>query len=631
MDPQAEHRMKTGFDWAKERGVKDAALMRMQGQLFDLSSSWPSDTEVEILSRTHPDVLPTLRHDMAHVLAQAVKELYDDVQVTIGPDIEHGFYYDFYREISFRDEDLPVIEARMREIVKRDERFVRQEWSRPEAVAYFKAQGEHFKVELIEGLPTDEVLSVYRQGTFLDLCRGPHLPSTRYVGRGFKLTRLAGAYWRGDAQGVKLQRIYGLGFATEQDLADHLTFLDEAEKRDHRRLGREMDLFHFQEEAAGSVFWHPKGWRIYTCLQHYIRHRLEAAGYQEINTPQMLSRTFWEKSGHWDKFRHAMITCDLPEAQEHKEPLALKPMSCPGHVEVFKQGIKSYRDLPLRFSEFGACVRYEPSGALFGLMRVRAFTQDDAHIFCTPTQALEETKAFCDLLASVYKDLGFDEVGVMFSDRPKVRAGDDPTWDRAEEALKAGAEAAGLSWTLNPGEGAFYGPKLEFVLKDSLGRHWQCGTLQVDLVLPERLGARYIDASGAKQTPWMLHRAILGSFERFTGILIEHYRGRLPLWLAPVQVVVLPITNALDSYAQDVVQAFKSGGLRAQMDGRSVKIGAKIREAVMSKVPHIVVVGEQEASSRSISLRAPDGIQTVLSLQEGVDKLVSCAKMPSHG
>jgi threonyl-tRNA synthetase len=623
--------MQSGFDVAKVRGVKRPALVRHEGTLYDMSKQWPKDAEIEVLPRDHPDVLPTLRHDAAHVMAQAVQELFDDVQVTIGPDTVDGFYYDFYREESFREDDLERIEARMREIIQADVPFVREEWSREDAIALFKKAGEHFKVELIEALPEGEVISIYRQGDFLDLCRGPHLPSTGYIGEGFKLVRLAGAYWRGDASKAQLQRIYGVCFATPKDLRAHLTRLEEAEKRDHRRLGREMALFHFQEEAAGSVFWHPKGWVIYRCLQDYMRQRLEAANYQEINTPQMLSRTFWERSGHWDKFRSAMVACELPEAQEHKEPLAVKPMSCPGHVEIFKKGIKSYRQLPLRLAEFGSCIRYEPSGALFGLMRVRAFTQDDAHIFCTAEQALSETKAFCDLLESVYKDLGFESVDVLFSDRPEVRAGDDATWDRAEAALKAGAEAANLSWKLNPGEGAFYGPKLEFVLQDSIGRRWQCGTLQVDLVLPERLGARYVDESGEKRVPWMLHRAILGSFERFIGILIEHYAGKLPLWLAPVQVAVLPITNAFDGYAADVLAALKAAGLRAEVDVRSIKIHAKIREALAQKIPHLIIVGEKEASERTVSMRTAAGPGESMPLEKGVDKLVSCAKMPGNG
>ena len=622
--------MKSGFDVAKALGVGRPALARFEGALYDLAKLWPEDAEVEILPRDHPDVLSTLRHDAAHVMAQAVQELYNDVQVTIGPDTADGFYYDFFRKDSFREEDLGHIEARMREIVKSDEPFVREEWSRAKAIDFFKNAGEHFKVELIEGLSEDEVISIYRQGDFLDLCRGPHLPSTGYIGDGFKLTRLAGSYWRGDSSKAQLQRIYGVCFANGKDLRAHLTRLQEAEKRDHRRLGREMSLFHFQEEAAGSVFWHPKGWVIYRCLQDYMRKRLEAADYQEINTPQMLSRTFWEKSGHWDKFRSAMVACELPEAQEHKEPLAVKPMSCPGHVEIFKKGIKSYRQLPLRLAEFGACIRYEPSGALFGLMRVRAFTQDDAHIFCMPEQALSETKAFCDLLELVYKDLGFESVEVLFSDRPEVRAGDDETWDQAEAALKAGAEAAGLKWTLNPGEGAFYGPKLEFVLKDSIGRNWQCGTLQVDLVLPERLGARYVDESGEKKTPWMLHRAILGSFERFIGILIEHYAGKLPLWLAPVQVMILPITNAFDGYAGEVLKALKAVGLRAEVDLRSIKVHAKIREALAQKIPHLMIVGEKEATDCTVSMRTAAGPGECLPLEKGVDKLVSCAKMPGN-
>lgn len=619
----------SGLEIARAQGVKDVAIVACGDHLYDVTHEWPADAQVRFLRREDPEVLALLRHDAAHIMAEAVKALYPEVQVTIGPATKDGFYYDFYRETPFTPEDLPRIEEKMHAIIQRDAPFERQEWSREQAIQHFEAQGEAFKVELIRDLPKDDVISVYSQGDFLDLCRGPHLPSTGFVGQGFKLLRLAGAYWRGDSNRPMLQRIYGTCFPTTKALRTYLAQVEEAKKRDHRKLGTEMSLYHFQEEATGSVFWHPKGWTIYRQLQDYIRMRLQRSGYQEINTPQMLSRKFWEKSGHWDKFRGCMIACHLPEDHAHKEPQALKPMSCPGHIEVFRQGIKSYRDLPLRFSEFGSCLRYEPSGALMGLMRVRAFTQDDAHIFCTEEQVLNETRAFCNLLRSVYKDFGFEKLEVLFSDRPKVRAGTDEIWTRAEEALKAGAEAAGLSFSLNPGEGAFYGPKLEFVLHDSLGRPWQCGTLQADFVLPERLGATYADADGMKKHPVLLHRAILGSFERFIGVLVEHYGGKFPLWLAPLQVAVLPITNAWDGYAQEVGEALQKKGLSMTVDTRSVKVHAKIREFSVQKVPYLFVVGEREAAERKVSVRTLGGkSQETVCLDEGVERLASLAKIP---
>ena len=558
--------------------------------------------------------LDTLRHDAAHVMAEAVSELFPGTQITIGPSIEDGFYYDFLKETPFTLDDLSLIEARMRDIVARDEAIVREEWTRPDAIAFFKAQGQHFKVELIEAIPEDQVITLYRQGDFIDLCRGPHATSTKHLGGAFKLLKLAGAYWRGDSRNPMLQRIYGTAWHTKAELDAYLTRLEEAEKRDHRRLGREMGLFHFQEEAQGSVFWHPKGWTIYRLLEGYMREKLQANGYVEVRTPQMLSRKLWETSGHWEKFREAMITCEIEGAA-----LALKPMNCPCHVEIFKQGLKSYRDLPLRMAEFGSCLRFEPSGSLFGLMRVRAFTQDDAHILCTPDQILSETKAFCDLLQEVYRELGFEELSVRFSDRPQTRAGDDATWDQAEEALRQGALAAGLTYTLNPGEGAFYGPKLEFVLKDAIGRSWQCGTLQADFVLPGRLGATYIGVDGAKHTPVMLHRAIFGSLERFIGVLIEHYAGKLPFWLAPVQVAVLPITNAYDGYGTEIHERLKAEGFRAELDLRSEKVGYKIREHSHGKIPILFIVGGKEQDSRSVAVRrlgSPD--QEVLELEAAI-------------
>ena len=621
----------TGAAHAKTCGIHDAVAVQFEGELYDLSRTWPAEKaqELSFLRKGDAEALPFLRHDAAHLLAQAVKELYPETQVAIGPATADGFYYDFLFETPLGEDALAAIEAHMHELVKRDDVLTREEWSREDALAFFEKENEPFKVEIIQDLPADAVISVYRQGDFVDLCRGPHLPSTGLLGGGFKLLRLAGAYWRGDSKRPMLQRIYGTCFPSEKQLRAYLKQREEAEKRDHRKLGRALGLFHQQDEAQGDIFWHPKGWTLYRLLQTYIRARMEESGYREIKTPQVLSRSLWEASGHWDKFRDAMITCNLPEGQESKEPVALKPMNCPGHVELFKERTRSYRDLPLRFAEFGCCSRFEPSGALFGLMRLRAFTQDDAHIFCAAEMVKDETKAFCALLHKVYADLGFDEVEVLFSDRPQVRAGDDATWDRAEDALKAGAEAAGLSFGYNPGEGAFYGPKLEFVLKDALGRAWQCGTLQADFILPQRLGATYIGADGQKHIPIMLHRAILGSFERFMGILIEHYAGAFPLWLAPLQVVVMPVSEAAAAYAQEVFQTLSRAGLRVEADVRSGKIHAKIREWSVQKVPYIVVVGEKEAVARQVSLRK-FGKTTPWTegLEEAAEHLASEGRMP---
>ena len=571
-------------------GLAKAALaVRVDGVLKDLSVPLEQDAEVAIVTVKDGDALELLRHDAAHVMAEAVKELYPDTQVTIGPAIENGFYYDFARDNPFTPEDLEKIEKRMHDIVDRNEIIEREVWDRDKAIQHFKNQGEHYKAEIIEDLPQDEAISVYRQGDFLDLCLGPHLPSTGKLGHAFKLMKLAGAYWRGDSKNAMLQRIYGTAWANEKELKQYLTMLEEAEKRDHRRLGREMDLFHIQDVAVGSVFWHPKGWTLYRTLQAYIRRRLDASHYVEVNTPQLVDRALWEDSGHWEKFREHMFT-----AESEEKILALKPMNCPCHVQIFRLGTKSYRDLPIRMAEFGSCHRNEPSGALHGLMRVRAFTQDDAHIFCLEDQITAETKSFCELLLSVYRDLGFDDVIVKFSDRPEVRAGSDEVWDKAEAALQEATAAAGLDVTLNPGEGAFYGPKLEFVLRDTIGRDWQCGTLQVDFVLPERLDASYVGEDGEKHRPVMLHRAILGSFERFIGILIEQYAGRFPLWLAPVQIMVTTITNDADDYARQVHQTLIGAGLRAEIDLRNEKINYKVREHSLAKVPVILVVGERE-------------------------------------
>lgn len=617
----------TGFDVASDIGpglAKAALAVRIDGQMCDLDYLIEKDSAFSVVTAKDEDALELIRHDCAHIMAEAVKELYPDVQVTIGPAIENGFYYDFARSEPFTPDDLAVIEKRMHEIVKRDEKIVRSVRPRDEAIEFFKDMGEHYKAQLIEAIPAGDEVSLYSQGEFIDLCRGPHLPSTGRVGGAFKLTKLAGAYWRGDSNNEMLQRIYGTAWADKKQLKAYLHMLEEAEKRDHRRLGREMELFHLQEEAQGAVFWHPKGWTMYRILQDYIRTKLEQTDYVEVNTPQMVDRSLWEESGHWEKFRENMF---ISESED--KTLAIKPMNCPCHVQIFRQGTKSYRDLPLRMAEFGSCHRNEPSGALHGIMRLRAFVQDDAHIFCTEDQITEETKAFCELLLDVYKDLGFEEVAVKFSDRPPVRAGEDETWDKAEAALKEATEASGLSWTLNPGEGAFYGPKLEFVLRDAIGRDWQCGTMQVDFVLPERLDANYIGIDGEKHRPVMLHRAILGSFERFIGILIENYAGRMPLWLAPVQVVITTITSDADEYATEVMGAFTKAGFRTELDIKNEKINYKIRKHSHAKVPLIMVVGKNEASDGTVAIRRLGGKdQEILAIKDAIDILSIEAKGP---
>ena len=604
----------SGADVATDIGpglAKAALAVRVGGEMKDLSTVIDADAEL-------------LRHDCAHVMAEAVKELFPGTQVTIGPNIENGFYYDFARDEPFVPEDLEKIEARMHEIVKRDEPVTREVWDRAEAIKFFKDKGEHYKAEIIEGISGDEEVSLYRQGDFIDLCRGPHLPSTGKLGKAFKLTKLAGAYWRGDSKNEMLQRIYGTCWAEKKQLKAYLHMLEEAEKRDHRRLGREMSLFHLQDVAAGAVFWHPKGWTLYRTLRSYMRERLNAEGYIEVNTPQMVDRVLWEASGHWDKFREHMFTSDVED-----KVLGLKPMNCPCHVQIFKQGITSYRDLPIRMAEFGACHRNEPSGALHGLMRLRAFVQDDAHIFCTEDQITSETQAFCRLLQSVYKDLGFEDVIVKFSDRPEVRAGSDETWDKAERALQNATTATGLETELNPGDGAFYGPKLDFVLRDAIGRDWQCGTLQVDFVLPERLDAHYIGEDGEIHRPVMLLRAILGSFERFLGILIEHYAGKFPLWLAPLQVVVATITFEADDYATRVHAALCEAGLKAELDIRNEKINYKIREHSVAKVPIILVIGAKEAADGTVAMRRLGGKdQENLVLKEATGRLQEEATGP---
>ena len=613
-------------------GLAKAALAgRVNGRLVDSSHVIDQDSELAIVtSRDQADALVLLRHDAAHVMAQAVKELYPEVQVTIGPAIENGFYYDFSRPHPFTPEDLARIEARMGEIIDRDLPIVREVWERDRAIEYFDRAGEHYKAELVAAIPAEEAVSIYRQGDWLDLCRGPHLPSTGKLPKAFKLMKLAGAYWRGDHRNEMLQRIYGTAWPDAKRLKAYLHMLEEAEKRDHRRLGREMGLFHQQEEAAGSVFWHTKGWTLYRACESYMRARLADAGYIEVKTPQLVDRALWEASGHWEKFRGDMYTVQGDEDRV----FALKPMNCPCHVQIFRQGITSYRDLPIRMAEFGSCLRNEPSGALHGLMRVRAFTQDDAHIFCTEDQINSESKSFCDLLMRIYKDFGFEDVVVKFSDRPPVRAGADATWDKAEAALLSAVEEAGLPYELNPGEGAFYGPKLEFVLRDAIGRDWQCGTLQIDFVLPERLDANYIGEDGAKHRPVMLHRAILGSFERFIAVLIEHYAGRLPMWLAPVQAVVATITSDADGHAETVRAALAAAGIRVAADLRNEKINYKIREHSNAKVPAILVVGKREAEEGTVALRRLGGkAQEILALDKAVATLAaeSAAPYPPAG
>src|SRR5487761_1385199 len=621
----------TGAEIAKAIGpglAKAALAVAVNGTPIDLAARIEHDAKVAILTRDSPPALEIIRHDAAHVMAEAVKEPYPETQVTFGPATDTGFYYDFARDTPFTPEDLAKIEQRMHEIVNRDEGITREEWERDRAVQLFADQGEKYKAEWIHEIPAHEAISLYRQGRFVDLCTGPHLPSTGRLGHAFKLTKVAGAYWRGDARNAQLQRVYGTAWASEKELKQYLFQLEEAEKRDHRRLGRELGLFHLQEEAAGSVFWHPKGWTLYRTIESYIRRRLDPVGYVVGYTPQLVDRSLWEKSGHWEKFRQAMFTV---ADEEGGRVLAVKPMSCPCHVEIFRQGLHSYRELPLRMAEFGACHRNEPSGALHGIMRVRAFTQDEAHIFCTEDQITAESVAFCDLLRSVYRDFGFEDVSVKFSDRPTKRAGDDAVWDKAEAALKTAVEAAQLPYTLNPGEGAFYGPKLEFVLRDAIGRDWQCGTLQVDFVLPERLDAEYIGADGGKHRPVMLHRAVLGSLERFIGILIEEYAGKFPLWLAPVQAVVATIVSDADAYAGEVASAFRAVGLRAEADLANEKINYKIREHSLAKIPILLVVGRREAETRSVALRRLGGRdQEILALDEAVARLQEEAAAPSE-
>jgi len=604
---------------------KKAVLVKLDGALLDLDRPLPKGGRFEILTRESPEALETIRHDASHVMAEAVQELFPGTQVTIGPAIEDGFYYDFARDEPFSLDDLAKIEQRMKEIVDRDEPIRREEWDRDEAISHFKSIGEAYKAEIIEDLPASEPISVYRQGAWKDLCRGPHLPSTKAVGKAFKLTKLAGAYWRGDHRNPQLQRIYGTAWASEADLEAYLHRLEEAEKRDHRKIGRAMDLFHLQEEGKGMIFWHPKGWTLYRTLEAYLRRRLANDGYEEVKTPQILDRSLWERSGHWEKFGASMFVCETTEGEE----LAVKPMNCPGHIQIFNVGQKSYRDLPLRLSEFGACHRYEPSGALHGIMRVRGFTQDDAHIFCRDDQIEAETTKFVKLLEQVYLDLDVELHSVKLALRPEVRAGSDAVWDEAESKLERAARAAGCEVEMLPGEGAFYGPKLEFHLRDAIGRTWQCGTLQLDFVLPERLDATYVAEDGSKQRPVMLHRAIFGSMERFIGVMIENYAGAFPLWLAPVQVVVATITSDADDYARRAAQTLRAAGLRVETDLRNEKINYKVREHSLAKVPVIAVVGRREAELGQVALRRlGSDRQEVLSLEVAANGLALQASPP---
>ncbi len=609
-------------------GLARAAIaVKVDGEVRDLARPIESDAAVEIVTRRSDEALELIRHDAAHVMAEAVQELFPGTQVTIGPVIENGFYYDFAPPTPFSNEDLKAIELKMHEIVARDEPFVREVVDRLDAINRFKFRDEFYKAQIIDDLPDGEEVTVYHQGDWSDLCRGPHLPSTGHVGKGFKLQKVAGAYWRGDSANKMLQRIYGTAWRDEKELKAHLHQLEEAERRDHRRLGREMNLFHFQEEAPGSAFWHPRGWSLYLRLIDYMRRRQDAAGYVEISTPELMDRSLWELSGHWETFREHMFTSETEDGRV----FAVKPMNCPGGVQVFRQGMKSYRDLPLRVAEFGRVHRYEPSGALHGLMRVRAFTQDDAHIFCTREQMEAECRTVIALIVDIYRDFGFEDVRILFSDRPEKRIGSDEVWDRLEGALRDALDGMGVDYGVNPGEGAFYGPKIEFVLRDAIGRDWQCGTLQVDLNLPERLDAAYIGEDGERHRPVMLHRALFGSLERFLGILLEHYAGHLPFWLAPLQVVVATITGDADDYAGEVAASARKAGLQVELDRRNEKIGYKVREHSVRKVPVMLVVGRNEVEARTVAMRRLGGrSQEVLALDTAIDRLAAEAAGPDQ-
>ena len=591
-----------GFEIAKKISSslsKDACVMDVNGTLVDLSFSIDKDAQVKIITSKDESGLEVMRHDAAHILAMAVQELFPGTQVTIGPVIENGFYYDFSRKEPFTDEDLKKIESRMKVIVERNEPTRKEIWEREKAITHFKKIGEHYKAEIIKDIPENEEISIYHHGKWHDLCKGPHLPSTGKIGKAFKLTKVSGAYWRGDSKNEMLQRIYGTCWRNKKELDDYTLRLEEAEKRDHRKLGREMDLFHFREESPGAVFWHHKGWALFQTLVSYMRLKQKKAGYKEINTPEILDKTLWVQSGHWEKFGENMFTSETPD----EKIFAIKPMNCPGGIQVFNQGLKSYRDLPLKLSEFGKVHRYEPSGALHGLLRVRAFTQDDAHIFCTEDQITNECLSVTNLILEIYKDLGFQDVLLQFSDRPSKRVGDDKIWDKAESALLKAIKQTKLKYEINKGEGAFYGPKIDFVLRDTIGRDWQCGTLQVDLNLPSRLGSSYIEKDGSKKVPVMLHRALFGSLERFIGILIEHYAGKLPLWLAPLQVVVLPIASEFDDYAKKIFEQCVKAGINVEVDLKNQKINYKIREYSLSKVPLLLICGKKEVQDESVTIR----------------------------
>lgn len=598
--------------------AKEAVAVSVDGEFWDLSRDITTDASVEVIKRDSPEGLEILRHDAAHILAEAVKELWPETQVTIGPAIDNGFYYDFARDDPFTPEDLETIAERMLEIVKRDEPITREVWKRKTAIDFFRKTGEEYKAQIIEDIPKEETLTLYRQGDFIDLCRGPHLPSTGKLGKAFHLTRVSGAYWRGDAANDMLQRIYGTAWSDEKQLKKYLVQLEEAEKRDHRRLGKAMDLFHFQEEAPGAVFWHSKGWLLYQKLIDYMRKKQVQAGYQEVNTPELMDLSLWKASGHWESFGNHMYTTETKDGKNY----AIKPMNCPGHVQIFKQGITSYRDLPCRLSEFGKVHRYEPSGALHGMLRVRSFTQDDAHIFCTPEQITDETIAVCNLILGIYHDFGFEDVIIKYADRPKVRVGDDKIWDQAEAALIEALKTSGLEYIHNPGEGAFYGPKLEFVLRDAIGRDWQCGTHQIDVNLPKRLKATYIGEDGQKHTPVLLHRAMFGSLERFIAILIEHHAGNLPLWLAPIQVKVLTITSDADDYARQIAEKLQAANINTEVDLRNEKISYKVREHSLAKIPVLMAVGAREVKEKNVSIRrlgAKD--QKTMNLDDAIKEL----------
>ena len=606
---------------------KKTIAVKIDGQLSDLSDLLPNDSKIELITKEHPDALELIRHDCAHVLAEAVQEIFPETQVTIGPVIENGFYYDFYREESFKPEDLIKIEKKMHEIISKNRQFEKKEVSRNEAIQIFKDKNEEYKVELISAIPDNQTIKLYSQGDWFDLCRGPHMVSTGQIGKSFKLMKIAGAYWRGDSNNVMLQRIYGTAWSSSDQLNAYLNMLEEAEKRDHRKLGREMNLFHFQEEGPGSVFWHKKGWTLFTELIDYMKRKGQKAGYLEVNTPDMLDRSLWEKSGHWEKFGENMFTSTTPD----EKIFALKPMNCPGHVQIFKNGLKSYRELPIKYAEFGKVHRYEPSGALHGLMRVRHFTQDDGHIFLTEEQIKEECVKVHELILSIYKDFGFDNIVVKFSDRPEKRVGDDSIWDKAEKALIDAVETTNQKYELNPGEGAFYGPKLEYVLRDAIGRDWQCGTLQVDFNLPGRLGSFFIGSDGEKHVPVMLHRAIFGSLERFTGILIEHYAGRLPLWISPTQIVIVTISSQADDYAKEVLEHCQKNDLRAEVDLRNEKISYKIREHISVKIPLLFVIGQKETEDKTVTIRELGNTeQKTLSLTDAISEIKNRALPPDY-